>query len=498
MSGAVDSGAAAPTARRLARRAFSLGAANAFEYAMQFLLPVILVRYLDATAFGQYRLLWLAVATVAAVAMLDMPASLYYFLPRSSGPAKRLYVNQTLAYLVVAGLASGWVLSAWDPWLPEKVKGLATHQAIVPTFVLLWLVGSLLDLLPTVEERVAWQAKAKAGLAALRVVALSLAAVLTRELGPVLLVLLAWAAFKVALLLYYVARHYGLRGPVLRLRALTDQLRYAAPLGAASTLYGLRVQADQWIAATLFSLSMFASFSIAALFGSLLTLFRQSVNYTFLPSMSRHQAAGDISGMLELNNRANVMVATMVCPILAFAFAFAGELVTIVYTRTYADAAPVMRIYLIGFAALVVELASVTMLLRQVVFVMRLNAVTLVVTVVIDWIAAQHFGLAGAAVGSVTAAGLDRIATLRRIALCTGLPLGRLQDWRALGRLMLFAALAGAFAWSTVDRFLAGGSPLTRAAAGAALVAAAYAVLMAVSGWGRRRRLAIAERQPRP
>jgi len=51
---------------------------------------------------------------------------------------------------------------------------------------------------------------------------------LTRELGPVLLVLLAFVAFKVAFAVGYVAQYHGLRGPLLRWRAFSDQLRYAA------------------------------------------------------------------------------------------------------------------------------------------------------------------------------------------------------------------------------------------------------------------------------
>ena len=39
--------------------------------------------------------------------------------------------------------------------------------------------------------------------------------------------------------------------------------------------------------------------------------------------------------MLDLNSRANIMVATIVYPLLAFAFAFAEDLVTLVYTATY-------------------------------------------------------------------------------------------------------------------------------------------------------------------
>jgi O-antigen/teichoic acid export membrane protein len=470
---------------RLGRRALSLGAANALDYALQFLLPVVLVRCLDPSAFGQYRLLWLAVGTVMAIVTMAVPGSLYYFLPRSEGATKRLYINQALLFLAAAGLIAGWAVSSWNPWLPEKMSDLARYDPIVPLFVLLWMVASLLDLLPTVEERVTWQAKATVGLAALRTVTLSLAAILTRELGPVLLFLLAFVAFKVALLLGYVARYHSLRGPLLRWGALADQLRYAAPIGAAGALYGLRLQADQWVAAALFSVGMFASFSIATVLGPLVHLCRHSVFHAFLPTMSRLQAAGDIPGMLDLKSRANVMVGALVYPLLAFAFVFAEEIVTVIYTATYVDAAPVMRVSIVGFAALVVEFTTIVQLLRRGGFMMRMSLVALVLSVALSWFSAHSFGLAGAAAGSVTAIYFDLIATLRQVSLRTGVPLRRLQNWRALGLLILFAALAAGFAWGVTSLYFAASGSLVRLIVGGAVLAAAYAAMAALFGMGR-------------
>src|SRR5688572_9848944 len=97
----------------LHRRALSLGVANGFDYGLQFLLPVVLTRTLEPDAFGHYRLMWLAVATIMAVAPLAMPLSLYYFLPRADAAAKRLYINQTLIYLGLAGLLGAWAVSPW-------------------------------------------------------------------------------------------------------------------------------------------------------------------------------------------------------------------------------------------------------------------------------------------------------------------------------------------------------------------------------------------------
>ena len=470
---------------QLGQRALLLGAANAFDVAIQFLLPVVLVRCLDAAAFGEFRLLWLVAGTVLAVATLAMPASLYYYLPRSDAAAKRLYVNQTLAFLVVAGLLAGWAVSSWNPALPEKLQELARHEAVVPAFIVLWVIASLLDMLPTAEERVQWQAKATVGLAVVRAIALSLAAVLTRELGPVLLVLLAFVAFKVALLVAYVARFHGLHGPVLRVSTFVDQLRYAAPFGAAGALYGLRTQSDQWVAAALFPLGMFAAFSIAAVLGPLVNLFRQSVNYAFLPIMSRRQAAGDIADMLALNSRGNIMVGALVFPLFAFAFVLAEDLVTLVYTANYLDAAPVIRVYIVGIAALVIELSGVTLLLRQSVFMMVLNAIALILAATLNWHAAVHIGLAGAAMGSVAVMYLDRFATLWRISFLTGIPIRRLQDWKTLALLVLFAALAALLAWGMVTRYCAASAPLVRVLVGGAILASAYAALAALSGMGR-------------
>ncbi len=478
-------GPAAPAAPRLGRRALTLGAANVIDFGLQFLLPVVLVRYLEPAAFGEYRLLWLVAGTVLAVASMAMPHSLYYFLPRSDAAAKRLYVNQTLVFLVAAGLLSAWAVSAWNPWLPANLRGLAQYEAVMPAFILLWVVSSLLDLLPAAEERVRWQAKATVGLAVLRAAALSAAAVLTRELAPVLAVLLAFVSFKLALALVYVARFHGLHGPLLRWRELAGQLRYAAPLGAAGALYGLRAQADQWVVAALFPLGLFASFSIAAVLGALMHLCRQSVNIAFLPTMSHREATGDVAGMLALNSRGNIMVGALAFPLFAFVFVFAEELVTLVYTAAYLDAAAVMRVYIVGIVLLAVELSSITMLLRQAVFVMAVNAAALVLAVAINWYAAQQIGLTGAAMGSVIVIYLDRIVTLRRISMRTGVPIRELQNWRTIATLLAFAAVAALLAWGMATRFLADSGLLTRLLAGATTLASAYVALAVGSGLGR-------------
>jgi O-antigen/teichoic acid export membrane protein len=189
--------------------------------------------------------------------------------------------------------------------------------------------------------------------------------------------------------------------------------------------------------------------------------------------------------MVELNRRANVLVATFAFPVLAFAFVFAEDIVTIIYTAAYADAAQVMRVCIVGLAALVLELATTMQLLRQGAFVLRVGLIVLAFSIALSWCAAQLFGLAGAAAGSVAAIYVDLTVTLRRVAQRTGIPVRQQQDWRVLGLLMLSAVIAAVLAGNLSSWYLAGQAPWLRAVAGGLLVAAAYVPLAASSGPGR-------------
>jgi O-antigen/teichoic acid export membrane protein len=492
-----DAVADAATAR-LGRKAASLAVANAIDYALQFLLPVVLVRFLAPPEFGKYRLLWLVAGTVMAVVTQAMAGSLYYFLPRSDPIARRLHINQTLLYLAGCGLLGAFAVSALDPWIPDTVRTLSDERLFVPAFVFLWVGASLLDLIGAAEERVRWQAHVVVALSLVRTVTLGAAAVLTRRFDMVLLALLGFAAFKAGLLVIYVAHFHGLRGPFVRRDAFRDQLRQSLPFAIAGALYGLRSQADQWVASALFPLETFALLSIAALLGPLVNVCRQSALQAFLPRVSRLQAAGDVEGMLRLNGRANVLVAAVVLPLLAYAFAFSDDLITFVYTAAYAAAATAMRIYIAGLIALVLELSTIMLLLRQGAFSVLISAIALLVSIPISWAAARTAGIAGAAAGSVVAIYLEHAATLWRIARRTGIGLSYVQDWRSLGLLLCCAAVAGLSAWVTVTEVVNISLVVVRLGVGAAVLGTVYAGLVAACGLGSELRIALNRAEPVP
>jgi O-antigen/teichoic acid export membrane protein len=165
---------------------------------------------------------------------------------------------------------------------------------------------------------------------------------------------------------------------------------------------------------------------------------------------------------------------------LAFAFVFAEEVVALVYTRTYIEAAMVMRVYIVGLFAFVVELVSLLFVLGQGGFAARVNGMVLAIALPLSYWGGMELGLAGAAMGSVTALYVERLLSLQRIAKLTDTPLSRLQDWSTLAGLAAAAIGAATVAgllvrwseWTTFMALLAGG----------AIMAAAYPVFLRLTG----------------
>jgi O-antigen/teichoic acid export membrane protein len=460
---------------RLKRRALSLGAVKALDHAMHALVPVVLVRCLDTTSFGEYRLLWLVVGTLL-IATLNMGGTLYYFVPRSPPLRARLHVHHAMLYLALAGAICGFAISPLNPLLPATVAPLEKFGLLVPAFVALWLLATLLDNLPAVDERIRWQVTATSTISMLRTLLVCAAAWLSGDLRVVMWALLFVILLKVLLLLVYVARRHGLGAPWFERAAFSQQFRHSAPIGLTNALFSLRSQSDQWIVASLFAISSFAAFSIAAIIGQVMHLFRVSVLAALLPSMSRLQAAGDVRGMMEMASRGNLLVGRLLYPLLGFTFVFAHELVTVVYTASYSEAVPVIRVYILGMLPMVIEMGSLILLLRQGPYAMALTAVALCLSIAASWTGAQYFGLPGAAAGSVLAVFLDRAMMLRRVSQLTGIALRRLQDWRSLGNALALAAVSAALAWLLVERLLPDRHPFARLALGAAVLGLAYAV----------------------
>jgi len=116
------------------------GAASAFDYAFQFLLAVVLVRCLDTVAFDNTGCCGCG-GDGEAIVTMAMPGSLYYFLRDRRRDQTPLH-QPGAPVLAVLRPDRGWAVSSWKPGSGKDARS-RQHDAVVPLFVLLWLVASL-------------------------------------------------------------------------------------------------------------------------------------------------------------------------------------------------------------------------------------------------------------------------------------------------------------------------------------------------------------------
>ncbi len=401
--------------------AIRLALAGGVEYGLQLAMPIILVRCLDETGFAQYRLLWLLASSVLAIAPAFMPQALFYFLPRAGAAEQRARVlGNTLLYLLTAGLVVGAVLNQWNPWLPVAVRNLMHDSAGFSTvFLMLWVVVAMYDVLPTAESQTRLQANSTIGLALLRTVLLVLAAWQTQQIVWVVVALVCVALFKLALLLYYLSRggqggqgsHVGWDVDLLR-----QQLRYALPFALGTGLFLMRLQADQWIVASLLAPALYACFSIASVLQPIATLLRQPVYNAMMPRLNRAWADADIEQMRHLIIHSNAATAMLLIPVAGLFWVCAPELVQFVYTQRYMAAAPVMQVYLVGMMVNAFAIGHVLQVLDMGRFSTRNSAFCLVLSIALSWLGVKYVGLEGGAFGSVFALAVSEFWSVTVVA----------------------------------------------------------------------------------
>ena len=124
---------------KIRSNALSLAVAGGVDYGLQLVVPFFLVRLLDPTVFGQYRLLWLMAGTVMAIAPAFMPQALFYFLTRAEHEEKGLQIGNVMVYLAIAACVVSVVTSGWNPLLPVIAEQLffQTHGTVSYTHLTL-------------------------------------------------------------------------------------------------------------------------------------------------------------------------------------------------------------------------------------------------------------------------------------------------------------------------------------------------------------------------
>ena len=449
---------------------------------MQFALPMVLARVFEPAEYGQYMLLWLVVNTALIVTTLHMPQGLFYLLPHSRSEAEKTKnILNTFVFLVTTGFLTAIAVNPWVPLLPERFVASGGQAWVVPAFVFLWTVGQLLDSLPTAEERIRWHCWVIIGLSGFRAALLAGLAWFYRDMSVVFLGLVLFACIKLLVLLTYMLAYHPMKNWSLDRMLLWAQLSYSIPFGIGAGLFLLRNQGDQWIAAYLFPAAEYSLFVIGMYLGPFLTLVRESINSAVLPKLSRHHAEGDQAALLELSRSSNTHTAFVLFPLLIWFFIFAGDIVEVIFSAAYRDAAAVMRIFILSYLTQTFEANNLFRVVGGGRYSIYLSLGLLVPAIVVSYWGGVTFGLWGVALGTLVVTYSGEPLKLLYVARQLALPVARIVDWSSWLILFTASLIVGFFAYQAME--ILGHSiqwPLLRAALGGGIIAVSYFMMIRV------------------
>jgi O-antigen/teichoic acid export membrane protein len=406
------------------RDASYLGVAGMLEYSLQLILPVILVRYLDVESFAQYRMIWLLAATMLAIAPLYMPQALFHFLPTAGSRERSAYICNTVVFLALMSLSVAVALLWFRGLLPASMQVIRDYPTPVAAFVGLWVLGSLMDVLPTADNRARWQATAVIAIAAIRTTLVGVVAVATSDVRLVILALIVVAVSKVLMIAAY-GKQTSVR-VVTETARFSEQWKYVLPFALGNALFLLRIQTDQWLVAAYFSAKVFALVSIAAVVVAISNLVRLPINNALMPRVGVLIAEQNMRGVESTLARGYITISYLLVPFLGAAIACANEVVEIIYTVDYVAAAPVMQVYLIGQVAGIFAAGHLMIVAGKGSLAASISGVSLLLSVALSLVGIELFGYIGAAAGSVTAMFVGEYFALRVVAKAFQTTPGRL------------------------------------------------------------------------
>jgi O-antigen/teichoic acid export membrane protein len=433
----------------IGNRAAILTLSRLANYGLMLISPVILVRLLTVAQFGRYREFLLYASVLQSIAIFSIGDSLLYCIPANPSSRWRT-VRQTIVLMACSSLISVAGLAILDRASGGRVVG----SLLLPV-CLYALFCANLDFWDFF-----WVATDRPGLLfvytscrlAARVVVAIVTAALTHDEQAIIWALIVLEGLRVLVTaIVVVAKDRSAAEPPLA-EPWREQIRYCLPSGTASVLSTLKSNLSSIVVAKALGAVALAQYSIGKYGEPVVITLRNSVSAVVLPEMvQRHRNSRADS--LALWKRATVVNTILLFPVVVIVERFARPLVEMVFGRSYAPAAIVLQIYMLGVVRECFDFSPALRALNRNRPLVESNVASLAACgLMLAILIPAGGGVAGAMAAVVVGMVMEAVwlgwATMRHF----GVGLGELIPWANTGKVAAAAAMAGGVlatsAWS--------------------------------------------------
>jgi O-antigen/teichoic acid export membrane protein len=468
--------------RDLASGTLSLSAGRAIAFAASFFIPVALARVFAPADFGTYKQIFLLQATLFGIAQIGMAESLFYFVPADRRRSGRFVANAMIA-LAVSGLVTAGLITLAGPsiaaWFDNP--SLLRYLPMVAISCCLLLIAAPLEIVLTARHRYVGAAAAYAASDLVKAALLILPGILTRDLFWMMVGTVTFAAMRVATLLLVARAEFG-RALVPERSLAREQAAYVVPFAGYVLVDILQGSVHQFAVSAWTDPATFAIYAVGCLYVPVTELIAGPAGNVMMVGLRGAAAAPDRA--LRLWRETTVRIALIVIPIIALLAVLATDVITLLFTGTYAGSVPIFRVYLLVPVLAILQTDAVLRALAETRFLLLLALVKLIIVVATIGPLLALAGLPGAALSPVLALAVGKLVGLARIARAFSWRPRHLLPWRELSEIGAASAAAALLAW-IVKQALDTGAPV-EAAAALAVFAVVYGIFLVLVRTTRR------------
>ena len=425
----------------------------------------ILARVLSPDHYATYRQTLLAYTFVSPILILGLPEVLFYFLPAESERARGV-LRENLMLLGVMGLLfSLFLICGGNRLLALQFN----NPALADT--LLYFAPYSLFMLPALAMDSCMLTRDK-------VAQVAIFNVLNRTVLLVIVVVAAviWKTAFAATIAVAVAAAVML-GPAVALMysstkgtksdiswgGARSQLKLSIPLALGSMVAMLSGEIDKVIVSTMMhDLKEVAIYLNGAIELPLVTVVTVSAMNVILPELATCFKEDRLDDMLVLWRRTAEKCLIVLAPAMAFVLAMAPELMTVLFSSTYAESAYPLRIYALLLPIRAVQMTTLFVAAGRSGFVTVAATIGLVANVILSVIFVLWLGPVGAAWATVLSIYTMRTYAFTAMGKILQCRFAELVRFRKVAWTIVVACLPGAAIFA-IRGFLPGGAVVSLA-----------------------------------
>jgi O-antigen/teichoic acid export membrane protein len=425
--------------------------ARFFTAGLTLAIPLVLARVLHLEEYGTYYQLFLISTTLYFVLPCGVVQSLYYFLPRAE--QKRPWLGQTMLFMSGAGLVAAALVWGFmgpvaglfeNPALLEHRGALAAYTA--------FLLGSFpLEVTLTSQGRTGHSARVYLVSDAARTAAMVVPCLLGAGLRGLMVAVAGFALLRYLATWWVVMR--GARGPLVSRPLWREQLRYAAPFGAAIALSVPQQNAHFYVVAAAVAPAVYALYRVGCFQLPVVDLLYTPTSEVLMVRLGELEKQGRMEeGVLAFREAAGKLAYAFL-PLAAFLFAAAPEFIGALFGEKFLPAVPVFRVSVLGVALATLPMDGVLRARGRTGALFLSYLLKALVTVPLLWLGVRLFGMMGGIASWAVAEVVGKGVLLSFVPRALSTPARALRvreviPWPELGRATLaaVAAAVGVFA----------------------------------------------------